>query len=36
MFDFYLKPENARRLRDEIKELLELRKQANELLKGGR
>ena len=35
-FDFYLEPENASRLRDEIKELLELRKQANELLKGGR
>jgi hypothetical protein len=35
-FNFYLEPENARRLRDEIKELLELRKQANELLKGGR
>ena len=25
-FDFYLEPENASRLRDEIKELLELRK----------
>ena len=35
-FDFYLEPENASRLRDEIKELLELRKEANELLKGGR
>ena len=35
-FDFYLEPENVKRLRDEIKELLELRKQANELLKGGR
>ena len=35
-FDFYLEPENASRLRDEIKELLQLRKQANELLKGGR
>ena len=34
-FDFYLEPENASRLRDEIKELLQLRKQANGLLKGG-
>lgn len=34
-FDFYLKPENARRLRDEIRELSQLRKQAIELLKGG-
>ena len=34
-FDFYSRPENARRLRDEIKELLQLRKQAYELLKGG-
>jgi hypothetical protein len=33
-FDFYLEPENVKRLRDEIKELLELRKQANKLLKG--
>ena len=35
-FDSLLEPENANRLRDEIKELLELRKQANELLKGDR
>ena len=34
-FDFYLEPENASRLRDEIKELSQLRKQANGLLKGG-
>ena len=34
IFDFYSEPENANRLRDEIKELVELRKQANELLKG--
>ena len=34
-FDFYLEPENVSRLRDEIKELSQLQKQANELLKGG-
>jgi hypothetical protein len=34
-FYFYLEPENASRLRDEIKELSQLRKQANGLLKGG-
>lgn len=33
-FDFYSEPENANRLRDEIKELVQSRKQANELLKG--
>ena len=34
-FNFYLEPENVKRLRDEIKELSRLRKQAYELLKGG-
>jgi len=33
IIDFYSRPENARRLRGEIKELSQLRKQANELLK---
>ena len=33
IFGFYSRRENARRLRDEIKELSQLGKQANELLK---
>jgi len=32
-FDFYSEPDNAMRLRGEIKELSEFRKQANKLLK---
>lgn len=36
IIDFYSRPENARRLRGEIKELMELRKEANELLKADR
>ena len=34
--DFYSRPENARKLRGEIKELMELRWQANKLLKSAR
>ena len=36
IIDFYSRPENARRLRGEIMELLELRKQANKVLKADR